>query len=239
VEAQSSSREQPRTVEFRIEPVRLTGELTVAVRPRGLVIFPRRGSRRSPYDRHLVAELRQAGLSTLLFDLLTAPEEERDRESAFLRFDIALLSHRLISATRWALQQPPPAAGRPLGYFATGTGAAAAFVAAARLGPLVRAVVSSEGRPDLAGTALPRVQAPTLLIVGGDDAPVLNLNRKALGQFRCPSRLVTIPGASQPFEEEDARKEASRLAARWFAEHFWPAKSSSAGAGDSRIPVYS
>jgi dienelactone hydrolase len=161
----------------------------------------------------MVAErLRRGGIGTLLFDLLTE-EEALDRR---LVFDIPLLAERLLAATRW-LRGEPGTAGLRLGYFGASTGAAAALLAAARLGEEVRAVVSRGGRPDLAQEAIPHVRAPTLLIVGGDDPAVLELNRDVLPLFRCPVRLEVVPGATHLFEEPGALERVADLAAEWFA----------------------
>src|SRR5215472_11266127 len=162
-------------------PVLLEGNLTVPSDAVGIVLFAHGSgsSRHSSRNRYVAGKLREAGLATLLFDLLTADEEEVDRYTGHLRFDIGLLAERLGGATRWLATQPA-VADLPVGYFGASTGGGGALVAAAELPDVVRAVVSRGGRPDLAGDALPRVQAPTLLIVGGRDVPVIELNRQAL-----------------------------------------------------------
>jgi dienelactone hydrolase len=157
-------------------------------------------------------------LATLLIDLLAPAEAAVDAQSAHLRFDIGLLTERLIGATDWLAQQPDTRALR-IGYFGASTGAAAALVAAAARPALVGAVVSRGGRPDLAGPALARVQAPTLLIVGGDDVPVIEMNQAALAHLRCEKRLVIIPGATHLFEEPGALTEVARLACEWFERY--------------------
>ena len=205
---------------------RLEGALVLPEGAGGLVLFAHGSgsSRNSPRNQYVAAELQRAGLGTLLFDLMTPAEEATDRERAHLRFDIGFLSQRLIAATIWTAGRKG-IEGLPIGYFGASTGAAAALVAAAGFGNTVKAVVSRGGRPDLAGTALPHVQAPTLLIVGGRDEAVLQSNRLALQALRCRKQLILIPGATHLFEEPGALEEVSRLAATWFRRHFSPAES--------------
>jgi dienelactone hydrolase len=163
--------------------------------------------------------LRDAGLATLLMDLLTAEEEAADRDTGHLRFDIGLLAERLVAATDW-LGRAPETAGFRVGYFGASTGAAAALVAAAGRPEKVGAVVSRGGRPDLAGDALPRVRAPTLLLVGGFDGPVIGLNRQALERLgSAEKQLVIIPGATHLFPEPGALEEVARLATDWLSRH--------------------
>lgn len=157
-------------------------------------------------------------MATLLLDLLTAGEEVIDSRSGEYRFDIDLLAERLVAATTW-VQRAPETAGLPIGYFGASTGGGAALVAAAERPEAVGAVVSRGGRPDLAGPALPRVRAPTLLIVGERDTPVLRMNMEALGQLRCEKRLEVVPGATHLFEEPGALEEVARLARDWFRRH--------------------
>ncbi len=209
---------QPITKAVRI-PVgdaELEGDLTVPDGALGIVIFAHGSgsSRHSPRNRQVAAALRRAGLATLLLDLLT-PEEEHDRRNVF---DIELLARRLVSATGWAGTHESTR-GLPAGYFGASTGGGAALVAAARAGAAIRAVVSRGGRPDLAGNALSMVDVPVLLIVGGHDPLVLELNREALARLRAPSELAIVPGATHLFEEPGALEEVSRLAARWFVRH--------------------
>ena len=203
-------------VEVKAGSVTLAGHLTVPEVWSGVVIFVHGSgsSRHSPRNRFVASALNEAGLATLLFDLLT-PEEELDRT---LVFDIELLADRLEAVTDW-LKGEPEAAGRPLGYFGASTGAGAALWAAGQVGATVRAVVSRGGRPDLAVPRLACVQAPTLLIVGGHDALVLELNRRAQEQLRCENDLVVVPGATHLFEEPGALTEVARLAADWFRRH--------------------
>jgi dienelactone hydrolase len=216
--------DEGRLVHVQTDGVALEGTLAVPDGARGLVLFVHGSgsSRHSPRNRHVAAALRRGGLATLLFDLLTPAEEAIDQRTERLRFDIALLAERLAGATRWAREQPETRHLR-LGYFGASTGAGAALVAAAALPEAVGAVVSRGGRPDLAGTALGLVRAPTLLLVGGRDAPVLALNEEALGHLRGEKRLVIVPGATHLFEEPGALDEVARLAREWFRTHLAPA----------------
>jgi alpha-beta hydrolase superfamily lysophospholipase len=163
--------------------------------------------------------LNRHSIATLLFDLLTR-EEELDRRNVF---DIDLLTRRLVAATRW-LTARPEGHGRPLAYFGASTGAAAALNAAAELGEEISSVVSRGGRPDLASERLAEVRAPTLLIVGGADTVVLDLNRDAVARLTCPHRLAVVPGATHLFEEPGALEQVASLATSWFAEHFGSAR---------------
>jgi putative phosphoribosyl transferase len=176
-------------------------------------------SRHSPRNRYVARVLQSQAIGTLLFDLLTVEEESIDNYSGQLRFDIPLLASRLIDVTRWLIQRPE-AKRAQLGYFGASTGAAAALCAAAQMRDAICAVVSRGGRPDLAGDALHAVGAPTLLIVGGDDEPVIGMNREALARLRCEKKLVIVPGATHLFEEPGTLEEVARLAAEWFQQHF-------------------
>ena len=221
--------------------VRLTGEWRLPKAVHGVILFAHgSGSNRSSRRNRRVAEtLRAKGYGTLLFDLLT---EAEDRELRF-RFDIDRLARRLVAATRWAAVQEE-AVGMPLGYFGASTGAAAALRAAADLGPMVGAVVSRGGRPDLAAGSLARILAPTLLIVGAQDPEVLELNREAALRLRCPNRLTVIPGASHLFEEPGTLEEVQRLATEWF-DRYLPeaapppaaARARNRGGGAASAPV--
>ncbi|HEX7716958.1 MAG TPA: phosphoribosyltransferase, partial [Marmoricola sp.] len=194
----------------------LPGRLTVPADSGGLVVFAHGSgsTRSSPRNRRVAAELQSAGLGTLLLDLLT-PDEADDRGNVF---DIALLGSRVSGVARWVLERPGLASVR-LGLFGASTGAAAALWAAADPGSRVAAVVSRGGRPDLAADRLPWVVAPTLLIVGGDDTEVLDLNRQAQSRLRCPNRLVVVPGATHLFEEPGTLDQVARLARAWFGVH--------------------
>jgi putative phosphoribosyl transferase len=202
--------------EVRVGPEGLAGLLGMPDDgPLGLVIFAHgSGSGRlSRRNQHVAEALREVGLATLLFDLLT-PAEEQDRANVF---DIGLLARRLLSATRWA-REDTSLAELPIGYFGASTGAGAALVAASEAGEQVSAVVSRGGRPDLAGDALPHVRAPTLLIVGGDDTPVIVLNQQALDRMRATKSLVIVPGATHLFEEPGTLDEVVALARQWFLD---------------------
>jgi putative phosphoribosyl transferase len=200
--------------------VTVEGNLVVPEDAAGVVLFAHGSgsSRLSPRNRSVARELQERGLATLLIDLLTANEEAIDLKTARLRFDIGLLADRLAGATDWLLEQPETR-GLRIGYFGASTGAAAALVAAAIRPRSVGAVVSRGGRPDLAGEALPRVQAPTLLIVGGDDLPVIGLNREAFARLICKKKLEIVPGASHLFEEPGTLETVERLAGDWFLQH--------------------
>lgn len=208
-----------REVEITIDAIRLPGDLTVPPDAGGIVIFAHGSgsSRLSPRNRQVARALNGSGFATLLFDLLTIPEAS-DRSNVF---DIPLLSTRLDAASRWVGAQPA-LAGMHMGFFGASTGAAAALWAAADLGQAVSAVVSRGGRPDLAGPRLQRVVAPTLLIVGGVDVAVLELNREAQRQLRCPSKLAVVPGATHLFEEPGALERVTDLAIGWFRRYLVP-----------------
>jgi dienelactone hydrolase len=179
-------------------------------------------SRHSPRNQSVARVLRQHGLATLLIDLLTTDEESVDQYTRHLRFDIELLALRLLGATDW-LREQPQTRELAVGYFGASTGAGAALMAAAERPDIVQAVVSRGGRPDLAGPALLRVHAPTLLIIGGADAPVIDLNEQAMQLLDGEKELRVIPRATHLFEEPGALEEVARLAADWFARHLAPA----------------
>jgi dienelactone hydrolase len=198
----------------------LEGSLGIPDDAGGVVLFAHgSGSgRHSPRNRYVAGVLREANLATLLIDLLTPDEEEVDLRTTHLRFDIGLLAQRLVGATEWLMQNPDTKELR-IGYFGASTGAGAALAAAAERPDEVGAIVSRGGRPDLAGDALPLVKAPTLLIVGGNDEPVIGMNEEALARLRAEKRLQIVPDASHLFEEPGALEEVARLAAGWFAHH--------------------
>jgi dienelactone hydrolase len=209
-------------VRVRAEPdVVLEGTLSVPETISGVVLFAHGSgsSRFSPRNRYVASVLQRAGLATLLMDLLTPEEEESERWTRHLRFDIELLAQRLIGAKQWLMEEPW-LRGRSIGLFGSSTGAGAALVAAAREPEGIGAVVSRGGRPDLAGTVLPHVRAPTLLIVGGDDIPVIELNRQALDALRTVKQLEIVPGASHLFEELGTLEQVARLARDWFLQQF-------------------
>lgn len=202
------------SVEIPAPPVRLAAELAIPDRPAGVILFAHGSgsSRLSKRNRWVATRLNAAGFATLLLDLLTV-EEELDRANVF---DVDLLSARLVGATRW-LGRHAKTGAVPVGYFGASTGAAAALLAAAELGEEVGSVVSRGGRPDLAGEALWRVRASTLLIVGGADRQVLALNEAAASGLRCRHELVVVPGASHLFEEPGALEQVGELAVGWFS----------------------
>ncbi len=215
--------EWERAVTVTAGTVRLDGTLHVPARAQGAVLFAHGSgsSRHSPRNRAVAQALHAGGLATLLIDLLTPDEETTDVQTSHLRFDIDLLAGRLAGAIDWLAQQGETAHPR-VGLFGASTGGGAALVAAAERPEAVGAVVSRGGRPDLAGAALSRVVAPTLLVVGGRDEIVLDLNRRALEEMRCAKRLEVVPGATHLFEEPGALDAVAALARDWFAHYLAP-----------------
>ncbi|WP_026098947.1 dienelactone hydrolase family protein [Kamptonema formosum] len=209
-----------RSVQVPSGPISLEGHLSVPENARGVVLFAdgSGSSRHSPRNRYVAETLNQAGFATLLADLLSPDEEAEDRQKEHLRFNIDFLAERLIDATEW-IAQSLDTHHLKIGYFGAGTGAAAALAAAAKLGEAISAVVSRGGRPDLAGTALPNVKAPALLIVGGNDLPVIDMNRGALEKLGGEKKLEIVPGATHLFEEPGALEEVAQLAREWFAHY--------------------
>jgi putative phosphoribosyl transferase len=198
--------------------ITLEGELAVPLRPSGLVLFAHGSgsSRHSPRNQLVAQILRQSGIGTLLFDLLTRREEQEDASTGHLRFDIQLLAQRLLTATAWCHSNHPELS---LGYFGSSTGGGAALVAAALSPVPITAVVSRGGRPDLAGAFLGRVKAPTLLLVGSRDTEVVELNRRAAEAMSCTRELRLVEGASHLFPEPGALESVARAAAGWFQQH--------------------
>ena len=207
-------------VHVPIDSVTLDGNLLVPSGAAGIVLFAHGSgsSRFSSRNRYVASMLRAANLGTLLIDLLTGREEQRDNVTGALRFDIGMLAERLVGTVEW-LRAQPGLSNRNIGLFGASTGAGAALVAAAEKPQLIQAVVSRGGRPDLAGTSIPLVQAPTLFIVGGDDFPVIALNREAYDQLRCERRLEIVPDATHLFEEPGALDQVAELAGSWFTRH--------------------
>jgi len=207
-------------VSVAVGALTLEGTLSLPPEARGVVLFAHGSgsSRHSPRNRRVAGVLQEAGLATLLIDLLTAEEEAVDVRTREVRFDIELLAARLVGAIAWLGQQPETAHLR-VGLFGASTGAGAALVAAAERPEAVGAVVSRGGRPDLAGASLARVQAPTVLIVGGNDVPVIGMNEEALAQLRCGKRLEIVPGATHLFEEPGALDVVAGLARDWFTRY--------------------
>jgi dienelactone hydrolase len=207
------------TVEIPVLGGSVAGDLMCPADARGLVVFAHGSgsSRMSTRNQQVAEELQRAGLATLLMDLLTPAEESVDVYTREHRFDISLLSSRVVLATDW-LRDQTQYAGLPVGYFGASTGAAAAMVAATERD--VAAVVSRGGRPDLAGDRVRLVKAPTLLIIGGDDAEVIELNRAALDQMSCDKQLEIVPGATHLFEEPGKLEQVAALAREWFLRWF-------------------
>lgn len=207
-------------IRVAVGPASVVGQLTIPPHPKGVVVFAHGSgsSRHSPRNRYVADVLNKAGLATVLFDLLT-PEEEGDRANVF---DIGLLARRLIHVTAWLAAQPDTAS-LPVGYFGASTGAGAALAAAAHPGIKVAAVVSRGGRPDLANGLLRKVEAPTLLIVGGRDETVLELNRQAQAAIPAECEVAVVPGATHLFEEPGTLEQVAALARDWFLGHLDPA----------------
>lgn len=220
MEGTSPQQVSERLVQVSAGAVKLEGTLGIPKSAQGIVLFAHGSgsSRHSPRNRFVAELLRQAGLATLLIDLLTLEEEAIDQRTGQHRFNIGLLARRLVSATDW-LDRFPETRNLKLGYFGASTGAAAALVAASERPDVVSAVVSRGGRPDLAGAALAEVRAPTLLIVGGHDLSVLALNREALAKLKGEKRLEIIPEATHLFEEPRALEGVAALARDWFVRH--------------------
>lgn len=210
-------------ISIPLPDVNLAGELNLPLGSSGLVLFAHGSgsSRFSPRNQFVARTLEQQRVGTLLFDLLTEDEEQAEAHTRHLRFNIPFLAKRLIGATRWALDRATTK-DISVGYFGSSTGAAAALVAAAELRETISAVVSRGGRPDLAGDALPRVTAASLLIVGGNDKPVIPLNENAYERMHCEKALRIIPGASHLFEEAGTLEIVAQMAAEWFGHHLHP-----------------
>jgi len=213
-----TTQQQATGLRIPVRGVTLTGDLMIPDVPRGLIVFAHGSgsSRLSPRNQQVAAALRASDFATLLFDLLTPAEEAVDADTGYLRFDIDLLATRLADVADW-LMSNAETRDLKIGYFGASTGAAAALVAAALRPNAVGAVVSRGGRPDLAGSFLPLVYAPTLLIVGGNDRPVIAMNEGAMRRMtNAQTELVIVPGATHLFEEPGALEEVSRLARKWF-----------------------
>ena len=207
-------------VRIPVDKATIEGNLVVPQGAKGVVLFAHgSGSGRfSPRNQYVAKVLNKAGIATFLIDLLTKEEEEIDMQTAQFRFDIDLLAHRLIGATEW-LKKNPTTKNLAFGYFGASTGAAAALIAAAKLTEDIKAVVSRGGRPDLALEHIPRLKAPTLFIVGGNDTVVIELNKKAMKNFPAEKKLEIVRGASHLFEETGKLEEAAKLATNWFVKY--------------------
>lgn len=210
----------PHTVNILIGSIQLEGELIIPQGAKGIVVFAHGSgsSRFSPRNQYVAEILRQNGLATLLMDLLTKEEERIDEETRELRFNIPLLADRLAAATNWLVKEAKTKS-LPVGYFGASTGAAAALIAAAKMGAVIFAVVSRGGRPDLADPYLSQVKAPTLLIVGGYDEIVIGMNEEAFRKLSCKKKMEIVPKATHLFEEPGALEEVSNLASAWFIDH--------------------
>jgi pimeloyl-ACP methyl ester carboxylesterase len=210
----------PHEIALDLGKTRLAANLQLPFGCRGVVLIAHGGdtTRQSVRDQAVAEALRRAGVGTLHLDLLTEDEGAEDAVTHHHRYDVHLLAERLVDATDWAAADPSTS-GLAIGYFGVGTGAAAALVAAARRGMVVRAIVSRSGRPDLAGGWLGDVRAPTLLIVGADDVAVLDFNEEAYTSLRCPRELLVVPGAGHLFEEAGTLAEATKAACQWYAAH--------------------
>ena len=227
MDAKETPGSEEQLVHVSAGPVTLEGNLGIPEGARGVVLFAHGSgsSRHSSRNRFVARELREAGLATLLIDLLTAEEETVDIRTRHLRFDIPLLAERLVGATEW-LGEHGDTQSLPVGLFGASTGGGAALVAAAERPEAIGTVVSRGGRPDLAGSALPRVRAPTLLIVGGNDVPVIGMNREAMAQMNetVEVELEIVPGATHLFEEPGKLEIVAQLARDWFGRYFGPAR---------------
>ena len=213
------------TVQIPVDSVSLSGDITIPEGNKGVVLFAHgSGSgRKSPRNRYVARVLQDAGFGTLLFDLLTQEEEVVDSQTRHLRFDIVMLSKRMVSVTDWFVQNRAMSSTLSIGYFGASTGTAAALVAAAKRTDKVKAVVSRGGRPDLADAYLGQIRAPTLLIVGGYDRPVIQMNQDAFDKLKQLSpekdekKLVIVPEATHLFEEPGKLELVAQLATKWFA----------------------
>lgn len=225
-----------RTVTISAHGVRLLADLSVPAGAGGLVIFAHGSgsSRHSPRNRRVAEALNDEGFATLLLDLLTPQEATVDAATAQLRFDLALLTPRLVDATRWVLEQPGTR-DLPTGYFGASTGAAVSLIAAALMPDRISAVVSRGGRPDLAGRYLEQVRAPTLLIVGALDTPVIAMNREAFRRLTAPKELAIVERAGHLFEDPGALEEVSQLTLRWFEQHLGARVDTSGGNGAEEV----
>jgi dienelactone hydrolase len=214
-----------RSVLISIDFIKLHGDLTIPKNAEGIVLFAHGSgsSRHSPRNKYVAQVLQKANLATLLIDLLTEDEEKVDDYTAHLRFDIQLLAKRLSGATDWIMKNPDTK-NLNIGYFGASTGAAAALVASTDYPDTINAIVSRGGRPDLAGPALIHVKAPTLLLVGGNDGPVIEMNEEALNLLRTEKKLVIVPGATHLFEEPGTLEQVAQLAAEWFETHLTKTK---------------
>ena len=217
-QATKEAMKQAKDIHIRSGSVQLAGDLIIPEKAQSIVLFAHGSgsSRHSPRNQFVARTIQAVGIGTLLFDLLTKQEEAIDAQTAHLRFDIELLASRLIDVTYWIKGELDYLR---VGYFGSSTGGGAALVAAAELGDNVGAVVMRGGRPDLAGAALPKVNSPTLMIIGGFDYPVIEISKEAIARMRCEIELKIVPGATHLFEESGSLDQVARLAAKWFERH--------------------
>jgi len=217
-QATKEAMKQAKDIHIRSGSVQLAGDLIIPEKAQSIVLFAHGSgsSRHSPRNQFVARTIQAVGIGTLLFDLLTKQEEAIDAQTAHLRFDIELLASRLIDVTYWIKGELDYLR---VGYFGSSTGGGAALVAAAELGDNVGAVVMRGGRPDLAGAALPKVNSPTLMIIGGFDYPVIEISKEAIARMRCEIELKIVPGATHLFEESGSLGQVARLAAKWFERH--------------------
>jgi putative phosphoribosyl transferase len=215
---------QEKTVKFSAGIVELEGSLTVPENAKGMVLFAHGSgsSRHSSRNKYVANDLNESGLATLLIDLLTSQEEELDNQTRHIRFDLALLAGRLVGAAEW-LKSQEETKDLKIGLFGASTGGGAALITAQKIPGLIRAVVSRGGRPDLAGPSLPDVKAPVLLIVGGNDFQVIEMNNEAFARLRCEKQMIIVPGATHLFEESGKLEKVAGLAKEWFLKYLSPA----------------
>ena len=227
-----------RSILVSTDSIELQGDLTIPKNAEGIVLFAHGSgsSRHSPRNKYVAQVLQKSGLATLLLDLLTEEEEKVDDYTAHLRFDIELLAKRLAGATDW-ITKNPDTKNLNIGYFGASTGAAAALVASVNCHNIVKAIVSRGGRPDLAGPALTHVKAPTLLIVGGNDSPVIEMNEEALNLLKIEKKIVIVSGATHLFEEPGTLEVVARLAADWFINHLTKTKNLTKSKKETRVGI--
>ena len=227
-----------RSVLIPIDSIKLHGDLTIPKNAEGIVLFAHGSgsSRHSSRNKYVAQVLQKAGLATLLIDLLTEDEEKVDDYTAHLRFDIDLLAKRLVDTTNWLIKNPDTK-NLNIGYFGASTGAAAALVSSVDCPDAINAIVSRGGRPDLAGPILSRVKAPTLLIVGGNDSQVIEMNEEALNLLETEKKIAIVPGATHLFEEPGTLEQVARLAADWFVTHITKIKNQTKSKKETTVGI--
>ncbi|HII36833.1 MAG TPA: alpha/beta hydrolase [Nitrosopumilaceae archaeon] len=227
-----------RSVLIPIDSIKLHGDLTIPKNAEGIVLFAHGSgsSRHSSRNKYVAQVLQKAGLATLLIDLLTEDEEKVDDYTAHLRFDIDLLAKRLVDTTNWLIKNPDTK-NLNIGYFGASTGAAAALVSSVDCPDAINAIVSRGGRPDLAGPILSRVKAPTLLIVGGNDSQVIEMNEEALNLLETEKKIAIVPGATHLFEEPGTLEQVARLASDWFVTHLTKIKNQTKSKKETTVGI--